>query len=339
MSNQQESTRKSSDFLLLLLMSALVAAWGIAGALDVPNRTEAGFVLDRDHVISELTPGGPAERVNMQVGDRVIGVAGQRIEDTANILRLPRVDPGERRAYVVERGDQTIRYRPAFQAISPRAQHIEYLSTIVGLGFLLIPLAACLTRPNAATRILFLMGLGLSLSFFSGPYIQAYDIRSIAAVVAELFFLLGLGAMVHFLLLFPSPRPSLGAGWGRKLVYWPILLIWALIAWRILFTPQADSMPAYVGQFISGVGITVFLVFGLFLLLRNYSRTDRATRKRLGLNLMMWGTAAAIIPAAVARLASMVSAHTPLPGQDYYFVALVLVPATWALSASKSEHL
>ena len=77
--------------------------------------------------------------------------------------------------------------------------------------------------------------------------------------------------------------------------------------------------------------------FGLYLLLRNYSRTDRPLRKQLALNRMLWGTVAAIIPGVVAKLVTLVSPHTPLPGQDYYFVFLVLVPMTWALSAARQR--
>lgn len=97
-------------------------------------------------------------------------------------------------------------------------------------------------------------------------------------------------------------------------------------------------MPVFISQFLSGVGITVYLVFGLFLLLRNYSRTDREERRQLRFNLMMWGTVAAVIPSTVARLASIVSPDTPLPGQDYYFVALALVPMTWALAAVRLDE-
>jgi hypothetical protein len=85
------------------------------------------------------------------------------------------------------------------------------------------------------------------------------------------------------------------------------------------------------------LGITLYLLIGLFLLLRNYSRTDRAERKRLAFNRMLWGTVAAIIPTAVAQLVRVASPDTPLPGQDYYFVALALVPITWSLSAARAH--
>ena len=92
----------------------MVAAWGVYGILDVPHRTEAGFTVDGNWVITSLKPGGPAEQVNMQVGDKIIRIDGVETGDRANIIRLPRVEAGERRAYTVTRNDSTIRYRPAF---------------------------------------------------------------------------------------------------------------------------------------------------------------------------------------------------------------------------------
>jgi hypothetical protein len=327
----------NADRGILLLMTALIGAWGVSGALDVYERTEAGLRMGANHGITHLEPGGPAEQVHMQVGDRIIRIDGKDVEDTANLVRLPRVEVGERRSYTVVRGEDTIRYRPEFRPLDTQTMWLEHLATIVGFSFLLIPLAACLTRPSAATRVLALMGFGLSLAFFDGLYIISYEIRAVAAAVAQLFMLLGLAAMVHFLLLFPHRRPLLHKPWGKKLVYVPMVIIWLLIAWRILWTPPADSIAAFTSQFLSGLGITLYLLIGLFLLLRNYSRTDRAERKRLAFNRMLWGTVAAIIPTAVAQLVRVASPDTPLPGQDYYFVALALVPITWSLSAARAH--
>lgn len=326
------------DSVILVVMAVMIAAWGIAGALDVSERTEAGLSTNSSHVITWLAPGGPAEMVNMKVGDQILRIESTDIGDTSNILRLPRVAAGERRSYVIQRGDQTTRYQPAFRHLPLRVQWLEHLATVVGFGFLLIPLAACLTQHSIATRVLALMGLGISLSFFDGPYLVSYDIRAVATVVAQLFMLLGIAAMVHFLLVFPDRRPLLERSWGKKLIYWPMLLIWFLMAWKILFIPPAASVAGFAGQFISGLGVTVYLITGLYLLLRNYSRSDRQERKALALNRMLWATVAAIIPAVVAHLASLVSPGTPLPGQDYYFAALVLIPMAWSLSAARKQN-
>jgi len=330
-------TMTTADRGVLWAMAVLIAAWAISGALDVKNRTEAGLETDGNYVITHLVPGGPAESVNMQLGDRIVRIDSTEVNDAANIVRLPRVEPGERRNYTVVRAEETIRYRPAFRTLDLRSRTLEYLSTIVGLAFLLIPLVACMTRLTGATRVLALMGLGLSFSFFDGPYIVNYEFRAVAVCVAQLFMLLGLAAMLHFLLLFPQMRPILKRSWGKKLLYIPALIIWLLIAWRVLFTPSSDSLAAFVSQFFSGLGTTVYLVIGLFLLLRGYSRTDRGERKRLALNRMLWATVAAVIPTVVAQLASIVSPDTPLPAQDYYFVLLALIPITWSLSASRTR--
>jgi hypothetical protein len=326
----------TADRLILVVMAGLIGAWGAAGALDVSQRTEAGFSTDANHVITHLDPAGPAEVVNMRVGDEIIRIDSKHVEDTGAIVRLPRVAAGERRSYTVQRGESTIRYRPAFRTLDEQTRAREYLFTIVGFSFLLIPLAACLTQPNPATRVLTLMGMGLSLAFFDGPYLLSYDIRAVAAVVAQLFVLLGLAALVHFLLIFPHRRPLLKRSWGKKLVYVPMLIVWLLIGWRVLLTPSEESLARFVSQFFSGLVIVIYLLVGLFLLLRNYSRTDGVVRRRLALNRMLWATAAAIIPAVVAQLARIVSPSTPLPGQAYYFIALLLVPIAWSLSAIRA---
>lgn len=330
-----EGLVRGADHGILLLMALLIGMWGIFGTLDVHNRTEAGFEADTRHVITRLEPGGPAETVGMRVGDRIIRIDGRAVEDTATMVRLPRMEAGERRSFTVIRGDRTIRYRPAYRPLDLRAAALKHLSTIVGFSFLLIPLAACLRHPGPHTRILALMGLGLSLAFFDGPYTVNYESRALAGTVAQFFVLMGLTSMLHFLLLFPQRRPVVGRPWVKKLLYGPMLLIWLLFAWRMLFTPPASSLPVLVSQFVSGLVITIYLLVGLFLLLRNYSRTDRAERKKRALNRMLWATVAAIIPAAVAQLVTLVSPDTPLPGQDCYFVFLALIPMSWSLSAAR----
>ncbi len=326
---------KSPDALLLVLLTALAAAWGIAGALDVSQRTHPGFTISNDFEIVSVRPGGPAEGINMQVGDRVIRIDGHPVEDTATLTRLPRVKEGERRSYTVSRGDQTIRYRPAFEKLSVREQAIAHLRTIVGFAFLLIPLVACFTRPKPATRILALMGLGLSMHFFVAPYIASYDVRAIALAVSRLFLLLGLAAMVHFLLVFPRQRALIDKSWCKKLLYWPVLLMWFADAWRLLFTPPAASIASKLVQGFSDTGVLAYVVLGLILLIANYAGSESSLKKETALFPMLLATIIAIAPVTLAGLASTFSPETVLPGQAYYFALLALVPMSWSISAAR----
>ncbi|HKJ16937.1 MAG TPA: PDZ domain-containing protein [Xanthomonadales bacterium] len=325
----------TGDAFVLILMAVLIAAWGVAGSLDVSKRTQPGFSTNENHEIVTLKPNGSAEQINMQVGDRIIGIDGNRIEDTSTIVRLPRVPEGERRSFTVTRGEQTIRYRPVFTSLNDREMAREQLSIIVGFAFLLIPLVACITRPAPATRVLALMGLGLSLHFFDGPYLVSYDVHAVALTVVQLFVLLGLAAMIHFLHLFPLKRSLIQKPWGKKLIYFPVLLIWFADAWRILFTPPASSVPAQLAKGFSETGMIAYFMLGLILVVANYISAQGAERSRLALNQMLLASLVASVPIVTALLAGSFLPELILPWQNYYFVLLALVPMAWSYSASR----
>jgi Na+/melibiose symporter-like transporter len=192
-----------------------------------------------------------------------------------------------------------------------------------------------LGAPNRATKVLVLVGMGLGLSFMGGPYFHQFDIRALFTMVETLFVYTGLAAMLHFLLIFPHVRPLMQRTYARKLIYWPALLLWVLLTWNLFFTPPVSSPMTVVVNLATGLIIGLYLLFCLITLLRNFSRTTREERKKLGFNRMMIGTIAALLPVLVANTVSAVSPDLPLPWQEYYFVFLVLIPATWATAAQK----
>ena len=58
-------------------------------------------------------------------------------------------------------------------------------------------------------------------------------------------------------------------------------------------------------------------------------------RKAVALNWMLLGTVVAILPVMIAQLAYAFSPQSELPGQDFYFVTLALIPISWAWSARR----
>jgi len=189
---------------------------------------------------------------------------------------------------------------------------------------------------NPSTQMLAVMGTGLSLAFLQGPYVGDAGIRAMTTAISTLFMLFGIAAMLQFLLVFPNRRPLLDKSWARSAIYLPAFSLWLLLAWRLLFSPPATAALNKLTGVLVGIVVGAYLLLALFRILRSYSQTDSAQRRRLGLNLMLWGTVIGLLPATVAVVVTAFSPHSVLPGQDYYFMSLALIPLTWARSASRS---
>ncbi|HLF30348.1 MAG TPA: PDZ domain-containing protein [Xanthomonadales bacterium] len=322
--------------VLFAVLALLTASWALMGWFDLPFQVRAGFDTDGQHVVSRVEPGSPAAVAGLLAGDTITHFNSVPASDAAALARRPRNKPGDTSIIGIERGGEpgrlTIRYVP----LPERNLFLARAATIVGYCFLLLPLAACLRRPNVTTTVLAVMGTGLSLAFFTGPHIADFTLRAMSVAITSLFVLTGVAALLHFLLTFPQRRPLLGRPVVRRLLYLPAFFLWLLIAWRALFTPPASSALNALTHWMAGAVIGGYLLVSLFLLLRNFSRTHKAQRKALGLNWMLLATIAGIVPVTIAQLVRAFSPIAALPGQDFYFISLGLIPLGWSWSASRS---
>lgn len=329
---------------MLTALALMTACWGLLGWLDLSHRGQAGYGTDGVHRVTQVRPDSPAASAGLVAGDRISHIDGVSTRDSAALSRLPVKRPGDRQTLTVERGDEQQQLVVTYGGIPDLDRSKIRASLLVSCGFIFAPLLAFLRHPSDATRVLTLMGIGLGLALIEGPVIADFSTRALSAAVITLFVLCGLAAMLRFLILFP-PLSAAHRPWftgthtrrlARRLVYLPAFLLWLLLAWRIVFTPTATPLLNLFTQAFAGLVMGAYLLGSLYRFLRNYSRTDRAQRKALALNGMLWGTIAGILPGLVARLVEAFSPHAALPGQDYYFVSLVLIPLTWARAASRS---
>ena len=321
--------------VLPLTLVVLVAGWAMLGWRDLPNVTQAGFDTDGNNTVVHVAEGSPAAAAGFAAGDVITKIEQLPVANTRAIARLPRVPAGETRAYTIERAGEERVVSVRFAPLPPRALSLERVSTIIGLSYLLFPLLAWWRRPSGAARVLLIMGTGLAFAFIGGPYIAEAGIRSLIAAIVALFVAAGTAAMVQFLLVFPRRRQWLEHGPGKTLLYLPALLVWALLAYRIVFMPPATGVLNTLTNLASGIVTGAYFLAALFLVLRNYGRSDRAQRKALALNGMLWGTVLGLLPATLAQLVAAFSPASVLPGQDAWFVSLVLIPFAWARSASR----
>ena len=324
---------------VLTALALMAAGWGLLGWLDLPDRGQAGFETDGIHRITLVRPGSAAEAAGLKTGDRITRFDGVDARNAKTLSHLPPKRPGDRQTLTVERVDEELQLTVTYGPVGEGERSIIRASLLVGCGFIFFPLLAFLRRPNEATRVLTLMGTGLGLAHLDGPMIEDFSVRAISGSIITLFVLFGFATMVRFLIMFPPPRAGV-RGWfsgpySRRLIYIPAILLWLLLAWRLLFTPEGTSVLNVFTQALAGVVMGTYLLGSLYRFLRNYSRTDRAQRDALALNGMLWGTVAGVLPGLVAALAESFSPEARLPGQDFYFISLVLLPLTWARSAAR----
>ncbi len=87
------------------------------------------------------------------------------------------------------------------------------------------------------------------------------------------------------------------------------------------------------GLFIAGY-------FGLALIsiIRNFSRATPDERTADGLGLMLLGTLIGLLPVTISSIVGLVAPTVVLPGSQYYFLTLILIPITFAAAAIKSAQ-
>jgi hypothetical protein len=323
--------------MLLSVLALLVGGWGILGWFDLADATQAGFVTNGNHTVTQVYRGSPAQAAGLRPGDQMTHIDGIAVEDAATIARQARKKAGEIQRLAVASNGQTRELLITYGPLPQRELRQAHAATMVGFCFLLLPLLAFLRRPIEATRVLAMMGIGLSLAFMDGPYIAAFSMRALTAAISSLFVLFGVAALLQFLLVFPQRRPWLRRPCGKKLLYLPAFALWLLIAWRLLFTPAASPALNALTSTLAGVITGTYFLLSLFQVLRNYSRTDQAQRQTLKINSMLLATVAALVPVTIAQLVAAFSPQSALPGQDYYFITLALIPLSWARSARLAD--
>ena len=97
--NKQKDTGKG----LLGSLAFLAAVWGVLGWLDLDQQAQAGFDTDGNNQVTQVYPGSAAERAGLQVGDRLVSIAGYAAEDARSLSRLPRMKVGDQRVFTVQR--------------------------------------------------------------------------------------------------------------------------------------------------------------------------------------------------------------------------------------------
>lgn len=319
----------------LLVFAVVVILWAILGVLDINKATQVGYDTDGNNTITQVYDGGPAKAAGLQVGDYLVSVDGIYTTDAATFSKLPRPTLGQVRTFLVKRGEEEVSMDIASGPLLQRTKNIGYAATLISLCYIGFTLMAYLARQNRATLVLAFMGAALGIAFAGGPYISSPGARSIVNTVVSFIVVFGVGSLLHFLLVFPSPREFINKTNATKILYAPALVFGLLVAYRQLLTPEATNTLNTITSVLAGLVFGGYLVGSIVVMLQNYNRASAEARDAQGLNTIMIGTLVGMLPVALVTVIGIFSPQTVLPGQDFYFLTLILIPVTWSMAARK----
>lgn len=321
------------------MIAALVCLGiGVLGLRDVGKRPYAGFEAARDFNVVRVRAGSPADEAGLEVGDVIKVIGGIPVQDSKARWRQPRPEIGETRTYCVKRAGEIQEVDITFTA-QPSTDYLRTgLGIVVGLCFLGFTLWAYLTAPSASTVLLALFGLCFGLEFFPSPYSHNFTLRSLAEALGVVVIVAGFAFLIHYLMLFPRRRGLLDRPWGLYLIYLPAALMALFMLSVILVQPDFTSRFRLLMSVVSLIFIVGYFGGALVTIFFAYLRSNDEERAASGLGLMLVGTVIGLVPILSAAVLGVVNPAATLPGDNFYHVALVLIPVSFALAAVRSAR-
>lgn len=145
----------------------------------------------------------------------------------------------------------------------------------------------------------------------------------------------GFALLLRFVLAFP--RETGPAKQSMQLLIWgPAAVIALMFVYLLIGEPDSTSgLNSFVNLLVD---LFVVGYFGatLVVLFRRYRPTAPDSRTESGLSLVVWGAVVALVPVLIASIMSLVSPMTVLPGQQYYFLALGIIPIAFLLAVMRT---
>jgi len=321
----------------LFLFVATTVLLEIPGALE-HRRTPDPGIDTQNLVVQQLHPESPNREVDIQPGDIIYAVDGERIR---NHIHYESILAGNRsfapQRYTLARGDQhvdvTVTYRP---------RHFTFRDAAfpaVALFFLMVGLWVYLRRPDALGS-LFAANCAMLASFLTHrPSVAIPPLQLLGELVHDAVILFFPAVLLHFFLLFPDRS---GRDRGRLsrvrllFVYTPPALLYLtssiLSVRRFHFLPVGDAVVPVLLN-VAAAYFAVYPIASLITFVRHYRASASAHRQKL--RVVIAGAIAGFVPFLVVTVYRTISPGESVRVEVAAAVCLAFVPATFAYSILK----
>ncbi|NJD20088.1 MAG: PDZ domain-containing protein [Gemmatimonadetes bacterium] len=328
-----------------IVPAALLGLWGLWGLADDSRTPNGGFDWGTSAGVLAVEPGGPADRAGLREGDRILSMDGVPVTDLTALRRQPRTEIGETRVLVVERTDAaTGATTPesigiAYSGLPFRDRTVNVVAGLIGFAFLLSGLTVFLKTQSTPALLFALVGLGFSAMLLPSPYIGTYGLRIATETVFFLAFLTGFACLLHLLLVFPKRKKVMEKRLIAWMIYLPIpvfvlmgIVNFVVVDWRV------GSLRAPAAMLL-GLILLGYVLLSLTALVHSFVTAGPGERAAEGLNLMLWGVVVGLLPLTAMVVAGMFGIRTDLlPGSDWMFLPLILIPISFAAALLKTAR-
>jgi len=320
--------------LFLILVSGLTVIWIVMATAGMTSHGVLGYETDSENRIVAFSPGGPASKSGLRVGDRINNIEGKD----------GRLQAGQTVTLVVVREGETLRFN--MTAIPrPKAYRMFRLASgIMALGFLFCGLVAFLLTCSRPSIIFLLYGICRAIHDSGQPNTSSTELQNLIHSIVLLAMMLSASLFLHFTLIFPkrwtiSLRKSTWV-W----LYMPVVLAFLLTAVKTVLpstNPTAISLTS-VFYYVALIPAYLFTLLAVLVIVTRFLRAKIKERQTFGLDIMLWGTALAFLPYFVVLVIEAQLPSITIPGgqgSHLFTLFFIFLPITFTYAILKNHQL
>ena len=243
------------------------------------------------------------------------------------------------REFEIERENQVLNLELTFAALPLNQTTTAYGAILMGLSFLLFGVWAYLTAPTGKTVLLALLGLAFAPTLLVGPYVASPLLRNVVVTTVLVVELFAFVFLAHFLLAFPKSDAVTPSKKQFGLLYGPAVLMSLVVIWASVVRPEGTSLFNVVFRSLFGAFLVGYFGLALIAMLRGYFKTPSGERASKGMKLLLLGTAVGLGPITLVILIGLFAPQLVIPGGQYSYLTLILLPATFAFAGVREARL
>ena len=318
-------------------LSAIIVVFQIVGGLDLRNAPYNGFLTDKNHKVKKIESGSPAEHAGFMVGDVVASRDGIDSNDTKSRSRQLRAKIGETRSFVIERNGQTMNLELTFSELPTREKMRRYAGATIGLIFIFCGLRAFRKIPTKCSFLLAAVGLCFGFFMMNHPYLTTYELRMIYFSIFPFVILVGVASLLYYMVSFPKTKQLFQKTNAAWIVYAPALLVAVFRLYLNVVQPDGDTAVHRAWDIVIGLFAITFLSATVIAMAHSYFSSSPKERQLYGLNFLLAGTVVGLGPGVITTVGRLISPSVVFPGEEYYFLAMALIPISLMLATLKKE--